>query len=143
MRKRQNISLIAALIGWAALGTTELDAHWYKYYDVTGVVHAPQAVRDPTTGVILYVESDGRHIAALTRQGRLLWTRNPYEEAGLPPYRTKVPRISTIWPSSSCWKEDSRPRKSRTEHCFFVKFDSTTTFAVNEMSGDVRPFSQD
>jgi len=54
------------------------------------------AYKDLRAGLILYVESDGRHFAAIDSNGRLLWVRNPFEDAGLCPYRSPHPVIYEI-----------------------------------------------
>jgi hypothetical protein len=56
----------------------------------------PLAYKDPRSGISLYVESDGRHFAAIDSNGRLLWVRNPFEETGLCPYRSPHPVIYEI-----------------------------------------------
>ena len=55
----------------------------------------PQTYQDPRTGIILYLESDGRHIAAISRDGKLLWARDPFADSHLPFYRTNKPQSST------------------------------------------------
>lgn len=60
----------------------------------------PQVYKDPTSGTLLYVESDGRHVAALSVQGKLLWNRDPFKDAHLPFYRTEKPQIVYIGPAS-------------------------------------------
>ena len=44
---------------------------------------------DPRSGLILYVESDHRHMAAVTHDGKLLWHRNLFEglKGAPPPYQ--------------------------------------------------------
>jgi hypothetical protein len=56
----------------------------------------PQVYRDPKTGILLYVESDGRHLAAISSDGKLLWSRDPFSDAHLPFYRFKDPKVVTI-----------------------------------------------
>ena len=56
----------------------------------------PLTYRDARSGTIFYVESDGRHVAAIDRSGKVLWVRNPFEDAHLQPYRTAFPRIAYI-----------------------------------------------
>jgi hypothetical protein len=51
---------------------------------------------DPATGVILYVETDGRHVAAISPEGKLLWLKNPFVDANLQPYRVPRPTIFTM-----------------------------------------------
>jgi hypothetical protein len=43
----------------------------------------PQSYRDADSGIIFYVESDGRHIAAIGQDGKLLWHRDPFADARL------------------------------------------------------------
>ena len=62
-----------------------------KVVDDTHVV--PQVIQDPVTKVIFYLESDGRHIAAISPDGKLLWNRDPFVDAKLQPYRLKRPLI--------------------------------------------------
>jgi hypothetical protein len=46
-------------------------------------LHQPYLLNDPRTGLMLYVESDGRHVAAITREGRILWQRNLFDDPKL------------------------------------------------------------
>ena len=58
----------------------------------------PYVFKDPRSGLMLYVESDNRHMAAITRDGRLLWHRNLFEglKGAPPPYQLPdEPPIST------------------------------------------------
>lgn len=52
--------------------------------------------KDQRSTISLYVESDGRHLVAKDSDGRLLWIRTPFEDAGLCPYRTPHPIIYEI-----------------------------------------------
>ena len=60
----------------------------------------PQVYKDPTSATLLYVESDGRHVAAISCDGKLLWNRDPFKDAHLPFYRTEKPQIVYIGPAS-------------------------------------------
>ena len=60
------------------------------------VQYGAQAYREPHSGIILYVESDARHISAISPAGKLLWTRDPFKDAHLELYRTKLPQIAYI-----------------------------------------------
>jgi hypothetical protein len=51
----------------------------------------PLSFKDPHTSTFFYVESDGRHLAAISSEGGLLWVRNPFEDRHLCPYRTPRP----------------------------------------------------
>jgi hypothetical protein len=46
------------------------------------------------------VETDGRHVAAISADGKLLWNRDPFKDGHLPFYRTKNPQIIHIGPVS-------------------------------------------
>jgi hypothetical protein len=57
----------------------------------------PKAYKDPRTSIFFYVESDGRHLAAIDPEGNLLWVRNPYEDKpAFCQYRTPRPVIDYI-----------------------------------------------
>jgi hypothetical protein len=60
----------------------------------------PQVYKDPTSGTLLYIETDGRHVAAISVQGKLLWNRDPFKDAHLPFYRTEKPQIVYVGPAS-------------------------------------------
>ena len=60
----------------------------------------PQAYKDPTSGTLLYVETDGRHVAAISGEGKLLWNHDPFSDAHLEIYRTEKPQIVYLGPSS-------------------------------------------
>lgn len=70
--------------------TTTYIAHYLEPF------HGPQAYKDTDSGVIFYVESDGRHVAAISPDGRVLWNRDPFADAHLEFYRTKTPHIVFI-----------------------------------------------
>ena len=55
-----------------------------------------QVYKDPHSGTLLYVESDGRHVAAISGNGKLLWIKDAHE--GVPSYRTEKPQIVYIGP---------------------------------------------
>jgi len=58
--------------------------------------NGPFAYKDAKSGIIFYVESDGRHVAAMDSGGKLLWTRDPFVEAKLEPYQLARPKIVQI-----------------------------------------------
>ena len=61
----------------------------------------PEVYKDPATATLLYVETDGRHVAAISCAGKLLWNRDPHADAHLPFYRTKQPKIVYIGPDTT------------------------------------------
>jgi len=44
-------------------------------------------------GIIVHVETDGRHVTAIDRQEKTLWRIDPFADADLKFYRTRTPRI--------------------------------------------------
>ena len=70
----------------------------------------PFLLNDPRTGLMLYVESDGRHMAAITRGGKILWHKDLFadpkleREIWVPP-----PKIDgQPSPSPEQWQEQVR-----------------------------------
>ena len=60
-----------------------------------------QVYKDPTSGTLLYVETDSRHVAAISSDGKLLWNRDPFKDGHLSPYRTDKPQIVYIGPDNT------------------------------------------
>ena len=56
----------------------------------------PFSFVDRRSLITFYVESDGRHLAAIEPSGRLLWVRTPFEDARLCPIRSPRPIIAEI-----------------------------------------------
>jgi hypothetical protein len=56
----------------------------------------PHTFRDVDSGIIFYVESDGRHVTAISPDGTILWSRDPFADSHLEHYRTDTPRIVLI-----------------------------------------------
>ena len=54
----------------------------------------PKVLIDPKTRITYYLESDGRHVAAISSDGKILWHRDPFNDAGLWPYRVSKPVIT-------------------------------------------------
>ena len=73
--------------------TTTYIAHYLEPFP------GPQVYKDSGTGTLLYVESDGRHVSAISAKGKLLWNREPFKDARLPFYRTHTPQIVYIGPT--------------------------------------------
>jgi hypothetical protein len=53
----------------------------------------PKILRDARTGIIFYLESDHRHVAAIRESGQLLWNRNPVADQKLSASRPESPYI--------------------------------------------------
>jgi hypothetical protein len=97
------------------------------------------AYKDSRTFISFYVESDGRHLAAIDSDGNLLWVRNPFEDQNLCPYRTARPVIRSLATT------DIRPgmadvmlsRGMNPSHQFLeIKFDSSQFGVLDETTGD-------
>jgi hypothetical protein len=56
----------------------------------------PFTYKDPRTSIVLYVETDGKHVAAIDAEGKLLWVRSPLKEAGFDGPETKTPVIDGL-----------------------------------------------
>ena len=52
--------------------------------------------QDPRTAITFYVESDGKHVAAIDAAGKLLWVRSPLKESGFDGPETRTPVIDGI-----------------------------------------------
>jgi hypothetical protein len=96
----------------------------------------PLSYRDPRSGISFYVESDGRHLAALSPDGVLLWLRNPFEDSKMCPYRSARPIIVAIEPSSPAGDAELARIFKRKVRGIFVRFDSSQFGAVDIDSGD-------
>jgi hypothetical protein len=82
--------------------------------------------KDSGTSITFYVESDGRHLAAIDSAGKLLWVRNPFEDRHMCPYRTPRPVIVHI--------EAANPAAQK--NGLKVEFDSSQFGVVDEATGD-------
>ena len=106
----------------------------------------PMVYKDPRTSIALYVESDGRHIAATDEQGKLLWVRNPWEEAhSFCPYRTPRPVVASlkIMELSASGRSYLKSRGANLEHTFIsLSFDSSQFGELDETTGDFFPEGQ-
>jgi len=100
----------------------------------------PMVFKDQRTSVLLYVETDGRHVAAISSNGKLLWIRNPFEQAKFCPYRTPWPVIYSIetidhnapWMAAPIRHIGANP----SDNFVMIKFDSSQFGALDEVTGD-------
>ena len=102
----------------------------------------PLTFKDGETGIILYVESDGRHVAAIDRNGVILWHRNPFEEKGTKPYRKSRPVIARVAPATDGMVESMRAKGYKGPFVE-VNFNSTQTFVLDQMTGESIFYGQD
>ena len=99
----------------------------------------PQVYKDPTSGTLLYVETDGRHVAAISGDGKLLWSRDPFKDAHLQFYRTEKPQIVYIGPLSKA----DRPPGGQPEEFVAIAFNSSQSGVLRIRTGDFRFRGQD
>jgi hypothetical protein len=98
----------------------------------------PQAYKDPDSGTLRYVETDGRHVAAISGDGKLLWNRDPFKDARLQFYRTDKPQIVYIGPVSQSDHSVGEPDK------FVAIVFNSSQFGVLRISdGEFRFHGQD
>ena|SRR5947207_2834356 len=99
----------------------------------------PQVYKDPASGTLLYVETDGRHVAAISSDGKLLWNRDPFKDANLPFYRTKKPQIVYIGPVS----ESDHPGGGERDKFVAIAFNSSQFGVMRISNGEFRFRGQD
>jgi hypothetical protein len=103
----------------------------------------PMVYKDPRTSISLYVETDGRHVAAIASDGKLLWVRNPYGQSGFCPYRTPRPVIYSIEPEPpdhiypALAKFITKNGGNANHYLVSIKFDSSQFGVLDEMTGDI------
>ena len=110
-----------------------------KTYTRTYITHyletfpGPQVYKDMHSGTTLYVETDGRHVAAISSEGKLLWTKDPYKDAQIPSYRTENPQIVYIG-SVSKSTPDARPFAGREPDKFVAITFNNSQFGLLRIS---------
>jgi hypothetical protein len=109
-----------------------------------GPAQVPHAFtyRDGATGIQLYVESDGRHLAAFSPEGDLLWVRNPFEDKHLCPYRVERPIIWRIVPFPESLHARVAGYLKRAGPFVQIEFDSSQFGAIDLPTGDFQPMGQ-
>jgi len=84
----------------SAQKTVTYTAHYLEPF------RGPQVYKDAKSGTLIYVESDGRHMAAISPDGKLLWHRDPFQDAHLPVYRVKNPQVIYMGPVEKTYSVD-------------------------------------
>jgi hypothetical protein len=99
--------------------------------------------KDPRSAISLSVDNDGRSLVATDSSGRILWVRNPFEDARLCPYRTPRPIIYEIdfVDSLPDFGERMAPYLQKlgmlpTHKYVQIRFDSSQFGLVDETSGN-------
>jgi len=83
---------VVTSIGFSLLGT--VNAGDLMPWDPS--LAKPFTYKDPRTSIALYVETDGKHVAAIDAGGKLLWVRSPLKESGFDGPESKTPVIDGI-----------------------------------------------
>jgi hypothetical protein len=123
-----------------AIGFVSASAQDVTVLDEFHVV--PKVLHDAKTKIIFYLESDGRHISAISPEGKLLWSRDPFVDAKLPPYRLKRPLICYFnFVDPVRWKTCSH--FGRADDFICVTFDSSEFGIIKKETGDFTFFGQD
>jgi hypothetical protein len=124
------------ILSTLCLGAAQQRTYTAKYLtDFPG----PQVYKDTVTGALLYVESDGRHVAAISRDGKLLWSRDPFKDAHLEFYRTEKPQIVYIGPAR---KSDLPPGEKR-ERLVGIVFNNSQSGVMKISNGEFYFLGQD
>ena len=82
----------------------------------------PLVLKDPRTALLLYLEADGRHMAAITPAGKILWHRNLFDDPKmgnlepppiqiLPPHGGQIPPEPPVTPEE--WRNGAAARAAR------------------------------
>jgi hypothetical protein len=103
------------------------------------VFPGPQSYRDSTTGITFYVESDGLHVAAISKEGKILWVRDPFHDAKLSDYRTHKPQIVSIGKGN--WSVNGVRR--RDVPAILIRFNSSQFGAMKMSDGEFQIYGQD
>lgn len=141
MRQRlAGTMVLVAVVLWCANGALAKERRATNVEG--GPSHHQRALtyRDPASGVIFYVETDGRHVSGISPNGKLLWTRDPFREAGLEPYRVPYPRIYAIGSAEELEPEGLFPRG---ENRIRVEFDSSQFGDLDVETGKFTFLGQD
>ena len=99
----------------------------------------PQSYRDSATGTTFYVESDGLHVAAISKEGKILGVRDPFHDAKLSDYRTHNPQIVSIGKGS--WLVNGVRR--RDVPAVLIGFNSSQFGAMKMSDGEFQIYGQD
>ena len=112
-------------------------SHFGHYSDLfTG----PSSYRDPASGAIFYVESDGMHLARIEKSGKLAWMVNPHSDARVPDYRELAPKIVHIG-APTAWMK--RHLKVQARHSITMTFTNSQFGLVDMRTGTFKFLGQD
>jgi hypothetical protein len=99
----------------------------------------PVAYVDKKLQLVVYAETDGKHLSAIDFDGRVLWTRSPFVDAHLKPYRVAEPRIIHVYSPLPWMLEGAKKGMAFAA----VEFESTQFGLVDLKSGQFFSLGQD
>ncbi len=113
--------------------------------NATNYPRPSRTYRDPDSGTIFYVESDGHHVVALDKDGKVLWCRQPALDGNLPPYSEIAPRPnpSITWIGALRESERERLKKSGSGKFIGISFNSRQAGVLDLKNGDFTFQGQD
>jgi hypothetical protein len=120
-----------------ALRLQASDRPLVTYVDSPKPFRGAQAFQDKESGLLFYVESDGRHVAAIDRDGKILWHRDPFVDAKLEAYRVEHPVIVEIGAPIDWMIEGRKGKFVR------VNFNSSQCLLLEMKSGAAISMGQD
>ena len=126
------VSLFALSLGTAQHSTTYIGHNREAF-------PGPQVYKDPGSGTLFYVETDGRHVAAISTEGKLLWNKDPFKDAHLAHYRTEKPQIVYIGPPP----KGATPTGEKSNKFVSIEFNSTQSGLLRISNGDFLFLGQD
>jgi hypothetical protein len=95
----------------------------FAHASLAAYPNAVISIRDPESGMTFYVESDGRRLVALDRDGVIAWGLDLFDEARFTPYLgapvIRHLRVEGGWLWATCGKKDFARidiRDGRAEH---------------------------
>ena len=94
-------------------------------------------LNDPRSGLMLYIESDGRHMAAIAREGKVLWHRNLFDDPRLERMFPPPPQIEGEPPVSA--EEWHRHMHSYVGHLTIDRIEIEPDCALHYIDHDLPP----
>jgi hypothetical protein len=98
----------------------------------------PYTYKDADTGIIFYIESDGHHVAALDKDGKILWCRQPALDGKLPPYSEIHPRPNPliVWFGALTKNQSERLKNTGSGKFIGISFNSRQAGMLDVKNGD-------
>ena len=112
-------------------------SNWITYGGPV-LISLPGTFKDSDSGIVFFVESDGRHISAISPDGRILWHRQPALDGKLPPYSQTLPKPnpSIVWIGALNKSESERLKKTGSGKFIGISFNSKQAGVLDMENGD-------